>query len=143
MPAARVRRRYRLLRPEQQGSVEAKGGHGVGGREAPAGVVRLDDLEPMRDRFDAAQKRPLIHAGLGRASELEGDLGLNARLQQPRWVEPTTVAKPVQARVVHVAPNRGGDAVLGPDRCVGEADLAADNPLAAALSRRARTAAVT
>ncbi len=56
----------RLGRPEQKRAVEAEGGDGVSGREAPAGVVRLDDLEPVRDPLDAGQERSLVHVGLGR-----------------------------------------------------------------------------
>src|SRR5262249_44707332 len=66
-----------------------------------------------------------------RAREVQLDLRLDPRLEEvaDREVR-VAVRRVVDGRVVDVAPDRCPHAVLGPDRAVGEADLAPDGTLA-------------
>lgn len=82
----------------------------------------------MGDPVDAGKQGRFVHAGFRRAAEAEGDLRLEARLEQGGEIDGLGGVQRAQGGVVHVAPDRRIDPVFRPDGPVGEADLAADRP---------------
>ena len=121
----------RMPGPENIGAVQAVTGDRVGGGEAPAGEDRLHDLEAMGDPVDAAEKRRVVHVGPRRGGEMKDDLGLDPRLGQAGEGEAPADRGMITHRAVeHEVPDRSVDAIDALDRRVGEADLAADRPLA-------------
>ena len=104
----------------------------VGWREFPVGEDRLHDFKAVRDPVDAIQHRRIVHAGIRRAGEAEDDLRLDARLDEVAQRPATRCRAEVgHGAVGHIAPVRRVDAVFRPDGAIGEADLAADDCLAA------------
>src|SRR5262249_7574148 len=86
---------------------------------------------------DGSEKGLLVTCHGRRAREVQLDLRLDPRLQEVADREArVTIRRVMDRRVVDVTPDRRPDAVLGPDRAVGEADLAPDGTLAALAPSR-------
>ena len=126
-----------MTRANPQRAMEAIGGDRIGGQKPPVGEDRLHDLEPVRDPVDAAEESPIVHVRGRRRGQPEDDLGLDAGLRQAGKRNVHAAGRQVtDGAVVDIAPHRRVDVVFGPDRPVGEADLASDRPLAARLALR-------
>jgi hypothetical protein len=111
----------------QQRAVQRLVGDGVRRFELPARKMGLHDLEAVRDPVDGVQQTLRACAGRGCATEVQDDLGLDLRLDEPP--EPTLRTRLLQVddgRIVDVRPDRLTDAEGRPHGGVGEADLAAN-----------------
>ena len=106
----------------------------------PVGVVALHDFHRVRHPVDAAEQ--FRHFARRRnALQLEGDLGLDARLRKAAQLDRGAVLLRFDhGAVVDRAPHRLVDAVAFPKRAVSESDLAPERLPAAREAMRVQRA---